>query len=410
MPESLVAYLIDSPAPGTLRIRLRNRPMFMVFVLSCAIIFALGVMLLQTLDSGELSRRAGGSPFMPLLMVLCVFIFVAAPPAGIWFWPLRETWLLARNEQHAWRITRNVLGKRRRVADEFSLEDLQGFCLRDTQRGAVECRIPVLIDRNGIEHWLFFETALLRRGAKRTEAVLGALAGFLQMRIPNPVDNARWPDVLRQAREGTLTADLGGTLPPGKSWPLGIQPRAGRKRRASEAAMKRTLAKAGVRSNEDHVPEDRSDGARPSDTRIWKPPAKKATARKALPPAHEDAMPAVSGIVRITLGVVGSILGLIALNNLFAILAGLFTGRFFASGVRGSYRSQLVIFTDTPIWFVVSMLVDTFGVLLLGGIAYGCLRQVLLAPSAERNRNAESSSAAASAGGKQRDDQAGRQG
>jgi len=74
--------------------------------------------------------------------------------------------------------------------------------------------------------------------------------------------------------------------------------------------------------------------------------------------------------------------------------------------VRGSYRSQLVVFTDTPIWFVVSMLFDTVGVLLLGGIAYSCLRQVLLAPAAERNRAAESSSLAASVGGKQRDDQA----
>lgn len=103
--------------------------------------------------------------------------------------------------------------------------------------------------------------------------------------------------------------------------------------------------------------------------------------------------PPISWPLRITLGVVGVFFGMVTLNNVFAVLAGVFSGRLVTSGSRFSHTTSIARFAEAPVWFVVNVLFETLGVLFLASITYGCLRTALRAPNALRNRQAERDSA-----------------
>lgn len=342
MLDTLIAYRLDTPAPGTLRVRLRQVPLTVMLVLLCVVLMGIplgfGYDMLQGRD--PLDAMNGRNAVAQMLGALALAMLCLAGPAGLWFWPLRESLVLSRGDARGWRITGNVFGRRRRVAEEFALDGMRGLYLREARREAHAYLLPVLVDRQGEPHPLHFESAVLYPGSRRADDYLRALADFFEATWPAPVKDAdEWTRLLRSFKEA--------------GW-------APRSHRAGRQA------------------------ARPCAV----PPQQAVEA-----PAFDS--PALSMPARVTVGLIGAFLALLTLNNAMALLVGLATGRLATSGSRFSSGTHVVRFAQEPGWFIVNAAVETFGVLILAMFTCGCVKAVMRSPSLRRDRASERRSASA---------------
>lgn len=373
MIDTLIAYQTDTPAPGLLRVRLRQWPMIAMLLLVC--VSLMGIPLGFTVDAlhgkdplANLARQPG---LVQVMAVLGLAMLSMAGPAGLWLWPVRESLLLSQTDQRGWRITSNVFGRRRRVSDEFSLEGVRGLHLRQGGVRGQTFLEPVLVDSQGEPHGLGFASALLKPGSARAADYLGALSAFFGKPWPAPVaDTQAWDALMQQLKpKGRAKARDG-------------------KGKAKQAGQGSAGAPAAVASS--------AASANPAATSM---PAAAAIPASATPVAAKAALasdpPPISLPLRVTLGVVGVFFGLVTVNNLFAVLSGLFSGRLATSGSRFSHTTHVARFADAPVWFSVNVLIETIGVLFLASITYGCLRVALRAPHERRNRQAERDSASA---------------
>ena len=364
MIDTLIAYQTDTPAPGLLRVRLRQWPMIAMLLLVC--VSLMGIPLGFTVDAlhgkdplANLARQPG---LVQVMAVLGLAMLSMAGPAGLWLWPVRESLLLSQTDQRGWRITSNVFGRRRRVSDEFSLEGVRGLHLRQGGVRGQTFLEPVLVDSQGEPHGLGFASALLKPGSARAADYLGALSAFFGKPWPAPVaDTQAWDALMQQLKpKGRAKARDGKGKP--KQSGLG----------SAAAPAAAAIAAASAVST---IPAS-------------------ATPAAATPTLASDPPP-ISLPLRVTLGVVGVFFGMVTVNNLFAVLSGLFNGRLATSGSRFSHTTHVARFADAPVWFSVNVLIETIGVLFLASITYGCLRVALRAPHERRNRQAERDSASA---------------
>ncbi|MDQ8033629.1 MAG: hypothetical protein REJ50_16580, partial [Bordetella sp.] len=97
--------------------------------------------------------------------------------------------------------------------------------------------------------------------------------------------------------------------------------------------------------------------------------------------------PAISMPVRVFIGVLGVFFAVLTLNNALALLSALFSGRLSYSASRPSYSRSIIHFSEEPIWFCVTFLVQTLILLLIAGLAYGCLKGALVAPGQKPNKD-----------------------
>lgn len=347
MIDTLIAYRTDTPAPGLLRVRLRQWPMIALLVLMCVAL--MGIPLGFTVDilhGRHPFANLGGQPALVQAMAaLGLAMLSMAGPAGLWLWPVHESLLLSQTDQRGWRITCNVFGRRRRVSDEFSLEGIRGLHLRKRKIKDYDFLEPVLVDKHGEPQALDFSSAMLKPGSVRAQNYLATLSAFFGKPWPEPVsDPQAWEQLMQK-----------------------LKPR--------ERAAKGRTASAAPRSS--------SPLSTPSST----------DASSVAPPLSDP--PPIALPLRITIGVVGVFFGMVALNNLFALISALGSGRLVTSGSRFSHSTHVARWADTPGWFTVNLLIESLGVLLLASITYGCLRVALRAPDAVRNRQAERESASA---------------
>lgn len=337
MIDTLISYRIDAPAPGVMRVRLRQWPMIALLVIVCVTLMGIPAGFTADLLSGShpFANLNGRPALVQAIAMLGLAMLTVAGPAGLWWWPVRESLLLSQPDQRGWRITRNVFGRRQRVADTFSLEGMRGLFLRQGKTGEHVYLEPVLVDKHGEPHLLSFQTGLLKPGSARAEGYLAALSGYFGKPWPEAVaDQAVWQQLMQQQKPRATPRGM----PQGKL-----------------AGKSRTLA----------------------------------TKHQALPPPAESAWasepPPVSMPLRVSLGLVGVFFSLVAVNNVFAVFGGLFSGRLVTSGSRFSRGTHVARVAEEPVWFSVNVAIEIFGVLLLASIAYGCLRVALRAP-AERVR------------------------
>jgi hypothetical protein len=351
MLDTLIAYRLETPAPGTLHVRLRHVPLTVILVVACVALMGIPLGFACDMASGHdpFGNLNGQSGMAQLLGLLALAMVCVAGPAGLWFWPVRETLVLSRSDARGWRITRNVFGLRRRVAEEFDVDGIRGLCLREVTLNGRAHLLPVMIDREGEPHWLNFGSAILPAGSARADDYLRALAGFFEDIWPEPVKDAdEWTRLLQAFKEGKRP------------------PRAG------------------------EVP---YAGMPPLRARRPAPAAKVAADVK--PAGGTDGPLQLSMPARVTVGVVGLFFGLLALNNFIAVLSGLFTGRLASSGSRFSSGTHIVRFATEPTWFAVNVGMESFGVLFLALLAYGCAKAAMLSPAWKRDRASERRSASA---------------
>lgn len=329
MTDTLISYRIDAPAPGVMRVHLRQRPMIALLVIVCVTLMGIPAGFAADLLAGShpFANLNGKPALAQAIAMLGLAMLSIAGPAGLWLWPVRESLLLSQPDQRGWRITRNVFGLRRRVADTFSLEGVRGLFLRRGKAGEQVHLEPVLVDQHGEPHPLSFQSGLLKPGSKRADDYLAALSDYF-----------------------------------GKPWPEAV---------ADPAAWQQLMQK--------QKPRGKSPGMVAGKSRT------QATKHEALPPLAESALasepPPISMPLRVTLGLVGVFFGLVAVNNVLAVLSGLFSGRLVTSGSRFSHSTSVARVAEEPVWFSVNVAIEIFGVLLLASIAYGCLRVALRAPA-----------------------------
>jgi hypothetical protein len=366
MLDSLLAYRLDTPAPGTLRVRLRQVPLTAMLVLLCVALMGIPLGFGYEMVTGRdpLDALNGQNAMAQLLGVLALGMVCLAGPAGLWFWPLRETLVLSRSDARGWRITCNVFGLRRRIGEEFPLDGMRGLYLREASREACTHLLPVMVDRDGEPHRLHFESVMLYPGSARADNYLRALADFFESTWPAPVKDAdEWTRLLLALKERKWAppSHRAGASPslasPGTAAALAASPR---RRRAGR-----------------HAPQ-------PSAV-----PLQEAVEA----PVFDS--PSLSMPARVTVGVVGIFLALLTLNNFVALVTGLFSGRLASSGSRFSSGTHVVRFAREPVWFIVNAGMETFGVLILAMFAYGCAKAVLLSPSLQRDKASERRSASA---------------
>lgn len=337
MIDTLISYRTDAPARGVLRVRLRQWPLMALLLVMCVVL--MGIPLGFTADAvhgkDPLANLARQPALVQAMAMLGLAMLSMAGPAGLWLWPVRESLLLSQSEQMGWRITCNIFGRRRRVGDAFSLDGIRGLHLRQGKVGERVFLEPVLVDKLGEPHVLSFQAGLLKPGSVRATDYLATLSAFFGKPWPEPVSDAQaWQQLMQK-----------------------LKPRAG-------------MGK--LRHG------NKSQPAPPPD----------AAALAAEPPP-------IAVSLRVALGVVGVFFGMMTLNNLFAVLSGLASGRLVTSGSRFSHATNVARFAQEPVWFSVNVLVEIIGLLLLASITYGCLRVALRAPHARRDHQAERDSASA---------------
>ncbi|KTC52158.1 hypothetical protein AO262_15065 [Pseudomonas fluorescens ABAC62] len=109
----------------------------------------------------------------------------------------------------------------------------------------------------------------------------------------------------------------------------------------------------------------------PSPARVARRLKAQGPAPAAEPPTETFGMPA-----RALLGLLGAFLAVLELTNVIALVSGLFTGRLRVSGVRSGSTS--FYWAEQPLVFSFNMLVGVAEVLIIGAIAWGCLRTAVL--------------------------------
>lgn len=353
MLDTLIAYRLDTPTPGTLRVRLRQVPLTVMLVVVCVALMGIPVAFGYEMVLGRdpLGALDGQNAMAQLLGGLALAMLCLAGPAGLWFWPLREALVLSRSDARGWRVTCNVFGLRRRVGEEFPIDGIRGLCLREARRDAHAYLLPVMVDRHGEPHWLNFESAVLYPGAARADNYLRALADFFERPWSEPVKDAdEWTRLLQALKEGKRAPQPSrvGTGPSFPSTGAAVAPAARR-----------------------HAPQQSA-----------------ASLQKASEAPEVDA-PALSMPARVTVSVIGIFLGLLAINNFIALVSGVFSGRLASSGSRFSSGTHTVRFANEPGWFIVNVGMETFGMLIISMLAYGCVKAAMLSPSMQRNRASE---------------------
>lgn len=378
----LIGFDIDTRDPDTLRLRARQFPLVFVLLLVCGMLIVLtGVFIYEGDDIlGKLARDNG---ITQLLVGLCLLMLAAAGPAGLIYWPAREAWVFSRSRQEAWLETRNVFGLRYRHSDPIPLARLRGMHLRAYTQSHVPTLSPVIVGEDGRAHPIGLSAVSMRQHSPSVQAFLAAIAAFLGRGWGEPItDGQTWDRLMaeheRAGRARRPDPAAASAAPPSVS--VSVSAPADADAPAGAPGRRRSKGRRG-----------RKRGARqePAQAGGWQSRPPLASARQDVEAAGpaDSKWPAISMPVRVFIGVLGVFFAVLTLNNALALLSALFSGRLSYSASRPSYSRSIIHFSEEPIWFCVTFLVQTLILLLIAGLAYGCLKGALVAPGQKPNKD-----------------------
>lgn len=296
-----------------LHIHSRNRVQSAFVLLTGALAFILPVAFAVFVIADEGSPLADLDPLTSLLIVLGLLLIPALGLLLMVFTGLRETLLLSRRDGEGQRRTRNFFGRRERVHSVFKIDTPKYLELRRCQDAEPAYTQLWLVMRDGTEHRLTTDNIPVVPGSQRTEVWLRELADYLNVAVPTEVV------------VGSV-ADVKATYGPAPAPTSGKAVREARQRKAK--------------------------GLTPSD---------KSTQKLGTP-------------ARALLLLMGVFLALLELSRVIALVPALFAGRLRVGGRTGT---TTFYWAEQPLTFSFNMLVGMAEVLILGFIAWGCLRMAI---------------------------------
>lgn len=307
----LIGHRFERTVQDDLHIHSRNLVQSSVVLLVSAIAFILPAALAVFWVANGDSPLAGLDLLSSLLIVLGLLLI---PTLGLFllvYTGTRETLLLSRVEGEGKRRTRNVFGRRERVQAVFRIDAPKYLELRRRPQAAPAYTQLWLVMRDGSEHRLTTDNAPLVPGSKATNLWLRELADYLSVPVPTEVvDNA--------AASATPTY------------------------RPASAPTRDSAAKGARQGN-----------------------------GKALTPAPET-VKKIGIPARALLTLLGAFLSLLELSKVKALVPSLFSGRLRVSGFRTG--STTFYWAEQPLAFSFNVLFGLAEVLIIGFIAWGCLR------------------------------------
>lgn len=309
----LIGHRFERTPRGDLHIHSRNLVMSAIAPVCGVIAFAAPVAFVAFAALYQPSPLAGMDPLALLLIVLGLLLFPALGLVITVYTGMRETLLLSQVDGEGKRRTRNYFGRRGRVHEVFRIDIGKRLELRRRKDAKPIYTQLWLVLRDGSEHRLTTDNVPVVPGSKRTDLWLRELADYLQVPVPTEI------------------------VDPAVSRPVPYRP--------APAPNRKRAAKAARQGN---------------------------ASGPTLPGETTDAL---SMPTRAFLILLGAFLAVLELTHIPTLLSGLFTGRLRVSGFRtGSHTFH---WAEQPWVFSFNLLAGVAEVLIIGVIAWGCLRAAL---------------------------------
>ncbi|MGX4727150.1 hypothetical protein [Pseudomonas corrugata] len=307
----LIGHRFERTAQDDLRIHSHNRVQSIAVLLVGALAFLLPVTFAVFAVADGLSPSAGLDPLSSLLIVLGLLLIPALGLMLMVYTGIRESLVLSRVDGKGKRLTRNFFGRRERVQSVFRIDAVKYLALRRLPQAEQAGAQLWLVMRDGTEHRLTTDNVPIVPGSQRTDMWLRELADYLNVAVPTEVVGASAVAAKAAYRPAPATTS-------GKAVRGARRRRGGGRATASESSA-------------------------------------------------ELGMPA-----RALLMLLGTFLAVRELINLVALVPSVFTGRLHASGFRTG--STIFYWAEQPLTFSFNLLMGVAEVLIIGAIAWGCLR------------------------------------
>ncbi len=307
----LIGHRYEHTPDGDLRIRSHNHVLGGLVLMFLAIGFGVPtVVLMEGMKAGSLVNT--------LLVGLAMLLLPAMSLLALWSSAPRETLTLSRRNDVVERRRRMLLGLREQV-EQFALGRPVALELRVRKDARPAIGTLWMIQPDGREQCLSPGNFALLPGRPSTERWLGEVAGYLQVAVTRVERDAAGADARPVA--------------PLPAW-----------RRRAEAF------------NAVHAPPPRV--------------ARKASTPNA--PTASDPNDRIGLLARVVVALFGLFLAVLELSQALAVGTALFTGRLRVSGFRTGSHSYL--WDERPMAFSVHTLFGVVEVLVVGYIAWQCLR------------------------------------
>ncbi|UVM63877.1 hypothetical protein [Pseudomonas sp. B21-010] len=311
----LFGHRFEHTAQDDLHIHSRNRVQSAFLLLTGALAFILPAAFAVFVIADGGTPLTDVDPLSSLLIVLGLLLIPALGLLLMVYTGIHETLLLSRRDGEGKRRTRNFFGRRERVHSVFRIDTPKCLELRRRQDAEPAYTQLWLVMRDGTEHRLTTDNVPVVPGSQRTDVWLRELADYLNVAVPTEVV-------------------VGST--------------AGVKKAIYRPAPAPTSGKA--------VREARQRKA------------------KGLTRSHE-ATEKLGTPARALLVLLGVFLAVLELTHVIALVPALFTGRLRVGGFRTG--TTTFYWAEQPLTFSFNLLVGVAEVLIIGFIAWGCLRMAI---------------------------------
>ncbi|SDB33044.1 hypothetical protein [Pseudomonas sp. NFACC13-1] len=307
----LIGHRFERTAQGDLHIHSRNVVQSLVVWVIGALAFILPMAFAVFLMVDGASLMAEVDPLSALLMMLLWLLIPALGLLLVVYTGVHETLVLSRVDGEGKRLTRNFFGRRERVQSAFRIEAAKSLELRRLpQAGRARTQLWLIL-RDGTAQRLTTDNVPVVPGSQRTDVWLRELADYLGVALPTEVVEGAAPVVKAPYR-------------PTPAPTSGKAVRAARQRR------------------------EKGDAAAPE-------------------PTEKLGVPA-----RALLTLLGAFFAVLELTNVMTLVPAIFTGRLRVSGFRTG--STTFYWAEQPLSFSFNLLVGIAEGVIVGFIAWGCLR------------------------------------
>ncbi|SDA37915.1 hypothetical protein SAMN03159443_00091 [Pseudomonas sp. NFACC15-1] len=307
----LIGHRFERTAQGDLHIHSRNVVQSLVVWVIGALAFVLPMAFAVFVMVDGASLMAEVDPLSALLMVLLWLLIPALGLLLVVYTGVHETLVLSRVDGEGKRLTRNLFGRRERLQSAFRIDAAKSLELRRLpQAGRARTQLWLIL-RDGTAQRLTTDNVPVVPGSQRTDLWLRELADYLGVALPTEVVEGAAPVVKAPYR-------------PTPAPTSGKAVRAARQRR------------------------EKGDAAAPE-------------------PTEKLGVPA-----RALLTLLGAFFAVLELTNVMTLVPAIFTGRLRVSGFRTG--STTFYWAEQPLSFSFNLLVGIAEGVIVGFIAWGCLR------------------------------------
>jgi hypothetical protein len=310
----LIGHRFERTAQDDLHIHSRNRVQNAFILLIGPIAFMVPMAFAVYGIANGRSPLAGLDPLSSLLIVLGLLLIPALGLLLMVYTGTRETLLLSRLNGEGKRRTRNFFGRRERVHSVFRIDAPHYLELRRRPQAEPAYTQLWLVMRDGTEQRLTTDNVPVVPGSKVTDLWLRELANYLKVAVP--------AEVVQASAQGATATYRPAPAPPSGSAAKGVKQRKG-------------------------------TGPTPSGHSTEK----------------------IGAPARALLILLGAFLAVLELTHVIALIPALFTGRLRVSGFRTG--STTFFWAEQPITFSFNLLIGMAEVLIIGFIAWGCLRTAI---------------------------------